>query len=490
MSDAGMSEEAFVALRSLLFAVAYEMLGSPWDADDVVQETWLRWARVDQSEVRDPRAYLVRTVQRLALNHLRTFARRREDLMSEWLFESLPTNPDVADGLQLADNVSVALQTVLEALGPTERVVFLLRKAFVTPYDELAESVHKSEAAVRQIVHRARGKVAARGTRLAVSAAERQAAVDRFLAAARGEDLQGLLDVLAPGVVDGAGMVNAPRPQRFASPVFDVTRGSARAARGSPTAGVTRVGSLGAMRVEEHIERLDAESAAFLALARGADLERPVPGCEGWVCRDAIAHVGQLLRWSAELVATRRLEMANWEMLGITTPGDDELVDWLAESRTNALDTLRTADLSAPVWSWAGDHRGWFWPRRMLFEVAVHRTDLQRGVGEEPTLDDDLAAEGIDEHLSLLPWTAVTDPGVAALSGTGETIGLEPPEGPRWRILFVPGGFIWDRTESDTDVTVSGPVFDLYMHTQGRPNQCTLSGDLDLHARTLGSLSF
>ena len=211
-----MSQDAFARHRNLLFTVAYEMLGSASDAEDVVQETWLRWADVDHAAVRDPRAYLVRIVTRQALNRLRTLARRREEYVGEWLPEPLLTSPDVAADVELAESVSIAMLTVLETLGPAERAVFVLREVFDTPYDEIAEAVGKSPAAVRQIAHRARDHVAARRPRTAVSTTEQREAVDRFLAAVRHGDLQGLLDVLAPDVVvvaDGGGLVAAaPRP--------------------------------------------------------------------------------------------------------------------------------------------------------------------------------------------------------------------------------------------------------------------------------------
>ena len=212
--DVGVNEDAFALHRSLLFTVAYEMLGSGSDAEDVVQETWLRWADVDHAEVRDPRAYLVRMVTRQALNRLRSMARRREDYIGEWLPEPLLTSPDVAADIELAESVSMAMLTVLETLGPTERAVFVLREVFDTPYEEIAEAVGKSPAAVRQIAHRARDHVGARRPRRPVSTAEQQEAVNRFLAAIRHGDLQGLLDVLAPDVVvvaDGGGLVNAFR---------------------------------------------------------------------------------------------------------------------------------------------------------------------------------------------------------------------------------------------------------------------------------------
>ena len=209
-----MTGDPFVAHRSLLFTVAYEMLGSAADAEDVVQETWLRWADVDRDEVRDPRAYLVRIVTRQALNRLRTLARRREEYVGEWLPEPLLTSPDVAEEVELAESVSFAMLTVLETLGPIERAVFVLREVFETPYDEIAEAVGKTPAAVRQIAHRSREHVAARRPRVRVSRAEQEAVVAGFLTALRGGDLQGMLDLLAPDVVllaDGGGVVAAAR---------------------------------------------------------------------------------------------------------------------------------------------------------------------------------------------------------------------------------------------------------------------------------------
>ena len=209
-----MSDEPFVAHRSLLFTVAYEMLGSAADAEDVVQETWLRWADVDRATVRDPRAYLVRIVTRQALNRLRALARRREDYVGEWLPEPLLTSPDVAEDVELAESVSIAMLTVLETLGPPERAVFVLREVFDVPYDEIAEAVGKSSAAVRQIAHRARRHMAARRPRMEVSRTEQQQVVERFLAALATGDVRGLMDALAPDVVlvaDGGGLAPAVR---------------------------------------------------------------------------------------------------------------------------------------------------------------------------------------------------------------------------------------------------------------------------------------
>jgi len=242
--------DPYVTHRSLLFTVAYEMLGSAADAEDVVQETWLRWADVDRSSVRDPRAYLVRTVTRQALNRMRTLSRRREDYVGEWLPEPLLTSPDVADDIELADSVSIAMLTVLESLTPTERAVFVLREVFDAPYDEIAEAVGKTPAAVRQISSRARSHVDARRPRMQVDRTEQQVVVERFLAAVTTGDLQGLMDVLAPDVVlmaDGGGIAPAALVPlegarkiarllaKFASLVPDATTGT-RWVNGAPAA--------------------------------------------------------------------------------------------------------------------------------------------------------------------------------------------------------------------------------------------------------------
>jgi RNA polymerase sigma factor (sigma-70 family) len=165
--DVDPATEAFLGHRNLLFTAAYELLGSASDAEDVVQETWLRWVNVDLDTVRDQRAYLVRIATRQALGRLRTVGRRKESYIGPWLPEPLLTTPDVAEDVVLADSVSMAmlLVLVLETLTPTERVVFLLREVFELKYDEIAAAVDKTPAAVRQIAHRARSHVAARRPR-------------------------------------------------------------------------------------------------------------------------------------------------------------------------------------------------------------------------------------------------------------------------------------------------------------------------------------
>jgi RNA polymerase sigma-70 factor (TIGR02957 family) len=234
-----MTEDPFVAHRSLLFTVAYEMLGSAADAEDVLQESWLRWAGADRSQVRDPRAYLVRVVTRQALNRLRALSRSREEYVGEWLPEPLLTSPDIADDIALADSVSIAMLTVLETLAPTERAVFVLREVFDVPYGEIAEAIGKSAATARQIARRARERVTAGRPRVRVSRLEQQAVVERFLAALRTGRLQELMEVMAPDVVliaDGGGIAAAAlAPVRGAALVARVLSRASRSAFASTT---------------------------------------------------------------------------------------------------------------------------------------------------------------------------------------------------------------------------------------------------------------
>jgi RNA polymerase sigma-70 factor (TIGR02957 family) len=208
------ASDAYVQHRSLLFTVAYEILGSAADAEDVLQETWLRWVGVDTATVRDHRAYLVRIATRQALSRLRTLARRKETYVGPWLPEPLLTAPDVAEDVELADSVSMAMLLVLETLSPTERAVFVLRDVFDLEYAEIAEAVDKTPAAVRQIAHRARAHVAARRPRGVVSPDETRRALAAFQQAVETGDLQNLIDMLAPDVValgDGGGIREAAR---------------------------------------------------------------------------------------------------------------------------------------------------------------------------------------------------------------------------------------------------------------------------------------
>ncbi len=216
VAAAGTAVAQFARYRNLLFTVAYEITASVADAEDVVQETYLRWAEAaaQPGGVRQPRAYLVQIATRQALNRLRSRARQREEYVGPWLPEPLLTAPDVADDVVLAESVSMAMMLVVENLSPDERAVFVLREVFGFGHDEIADAVGKSPAAVRQIAHRARSHVQSRRPSLPGGDTDTVQVVQRFMAATSSGDLQGLMDVLAPDVVllsDGGGKVTAAR---------------------------------------------------------------------------------------------------------------------------------------------------------------------------------------------------------------------------------------------------------------------------------------
>jgi RNA polymerase sigma-70 factor (TIGR02957 family) len=204
--------DIFQYYRDLLFAVAYRMLGTVADAEDAVQDAWIRWSSAPRGDVAEPKAYLVRIVTNTALDRLRLAKARRESYIGPWLPEPLLTGPDVADRTELAESVSVAMLVVLESLTPEERAVFLLREVFGFRHAEIAETLGRSEAGVRQLAHRAREHVQARRPRFEVDSGQQREVTQRFLAAAMGGDLHELMAVLAPDVVmvsDGGGKAQA-----------------------------------------------------------------------------------------------------------------------------------------------------------------------------------------------------------------------------------------------------------------------------------------
>lgn len=213
-----MSEHAdrFTALRPLLFTIAYEILGSATESDDVLQESYLRWAEVDLDTVRDTKSYLAQLVTRQSLNALRAQARRREEYVGPWLPEPLLVDShDAGSDVVLAESVSMAMMVVLESLTPDERAVFVLREVFGFGHDEIAAAVGKSAAAVRQMAHRAREHVQARRKRFEpVDAATSEQITLQFFATAATGDVSSLIELLAPDVVwtaDSAGKVSAAR---------------------------------------------------------------------------------------------------------------------------------------------------------------------------------------------------------------------------------------------------------------------------------------
>lgn len=242
-SPGGEHAERFTVLRPLLFTIAYEILGSATEADDVLQDSYLRWADIDLATVRDTKSYLARLVTRQALNALRAGARRREEYVGPWLPEPLLLDDqDPLADVVLAESVSMAMLVLLETLSPDERAVFVLREVFGFEYPEIADAVGKPAPTVRQVAHRAREHIRARRKRFAVPDPHRNAQIAaQFLATAASGDVQGLMGMLAPDATwwaDSGGKVSAAR-----KPVFGADR-VARAVAGLMRRGVT------ALRVE------------------------------------------------------------------------------------------------------------------------------------------------------------------------------------------------------------------------------------------------
>ncbi len=212
MADPRPEPDPFLEHHRLLFATAYRMLGTVTDAEDILQDTWLKWNDTDQSTVQHPKSYLVRTVTNLSLNRLTSARATRENYVGPWLPEPLLTSPNIAEETELADTVSTAMLVVLETLSPIERAIFLLREVFGYSHAEIADTLDRPEPTVRQIAHRARAHVQSRRPRFDTDEAERARITAQFMAACSGGDLNALMDLLAPDVTswsDGGGVITA-----------------------------------------------------------------------------------------------------------------------------------------------------------------------------------------------------------------------------------------------------------------------------------------
>jgi RNA polymerase sigma-70 factor (TIGR02957 family) len=209
-------EQTFSEHRNLLFAIAYRLLGSAADAEDVVQDAWFKWSAADRGQVLDPKAYLARIVSNLAMDRLRSTRRQRETYVGPWLPEPILTDADATEDVATAESVSLAMLVVLETLSPLERAVFVLKDVFDFSFAEIAVAVDRSESAVRQAGHRARNHIQARRPRFETDRVKRRAVTERFFAATTGGDINALMELLAPDVTlwtDGGGKVRqAMRP--------------------------------------------------------------------------------------------------------------------------------------------------------------------------------------------------------------------------------------------------------------------------------------
>jgi RNA polymerase sigma-70 factor (ECF subfamily) len=207
-------DEIFEAHRDVLNGIAYRILGSHFDAEDAVQDAWLRWSTASHERIADPRAFLVTVTTRLAIDRLRRARTRREAYVGTWLPEPIATGPDLIEHAELAESVELAMLVVLETLTPLQRAVFVLREAFGLPYSEIAAAVQRDEAAVRQLARRARVDVDARRPRFDADRARRREITERFLAACTSGDIDGLTSLLAADVTltsDSGGKAKAPR---------------------------------------------------------------------------------------------------------------------------------------------------------------------------------------------------------------------------------------------------------------------------------------
>lgn len=219
--------------RPRLFGIAYRMLGEAGEAEDAVQETFLRWSQADQADVDNPAGWLTTVLSRICLDRLKSAQHRREAYIGPWLPEPVATDTlDPADDAALADSLSLAFLVVLERLSPLERAAFLLHDVFGYTHDEIAAMLERTPAAVRQVTARARGHLASERPRYERDAARRGAVTEAFVAAVAGADLDALMAVLAPDVVfvaDGGGLVAAARhPQHGAVRVAQVIISLAR----------------------------------------------------------------------------------------------------------------------------------------------------------------------------------------------------------------------------------------------------------------------
>ena len=214
MADVAESARVFEEQRGYLFSIAYRLLGTVSDAEDVVQDAFLRWNQVLQEEVRSPRTYLATVVVRLCMDQLRSARAKREVYVGPWLPEPLITTgrSDLTDGIVLRESLSFAFLLMLEKLAPLERAVFVLREVFDYDYAEIAQMVEKSEANCRQVFHRARQRLVERQSRFQSTREQQERLTDQFLRAASSGDVQQLLELLAGDVVsigDGGGKAAA-----------------------------------------------------------------------------------------------------------------------------------------------------------------------------------------------------------------------------------------------------------------------------------------
>jgi uncharacterized protein (TIGR03083 family) len=251
-----------------------------------------------------------------------------------------------------------------------------------------------------------------------------------------------------------------------------------------------------AFTTADHITLLAAETDRFASSLTGADLDATVITCPDWTVRDLVAHVGGLHRWSAALVASGVVAETWRSSLPLHYPGDAASLeawrDWLTAGAADACRTLAAAEPATAVWAWGADQHARFWRRRMLFETAIHRIDLDLTRGRAAELPPGVAVEGIDELLENLPFVARWNDQVATLRGRGEMLGFAATDASAsWRVRLEAGGWWWDRGREDHDVTVEAGALDLLLLMVGRPVPgVAVRGETALLDRWLSATAF
>lgn len=244
----------------------------------------------------------------------------------------------------------------------------------------------------------------------------------------------------------------------------------------------------GAWDHDRYCDLVGEEVARAVAVVRDVDPDAPVPTCPEWKVRDLVEHLGRVHRWAGKMVrdtSQERLDRSQYDSGG---PPDDDLAGWLASGGAGLVDALRACDPDARMWSWGADRHARFWARRQLHETAVHRADAEFAAGRQPSIEADIAADGIDEFLDNLPHAVYFAAGVKELRGDGETLAFAAEDtGAAWLIQLTPEGFRWQRRDGDRPegaATMRAPASDLLLLVYGRrkvadPN-VTVDGDAKL----------
>ncbi|MEU8890547.1 maleylpyruvate isomerase family mycothiol-dependent enzyme [Streptomyces sp. NPDC048442] len=229
----------------------------------------------------------------------------------------------------------------------------------------------------------------------------------------------------------------------------------------------------GAVTPAVHREAVAAQTAALVALTRGADLATPVPGCPGWTLLDLVRHTGSVQRWFAALLRRGVQSRPESREVDLRLPEQEEdYPDWLVQSADEAAEAFATIDPDAPMWVWGADAHARFWIRRMLFETLVHRADAELALGQRPVIDAALATDGVDEFLVNLPFATPFAPKTAQLRGAGETLRFRTTDtGADWLVRLHPDSFGVEEqgpAGGAADATVEGAAADLLLLMYGR----------------------